>query len=97
MFVCERFPLIAPKPIEFPAVVREEVTLADGIEEDEALHTYKPQARIWLIAKRHASKSSIKVLDKEENLCFAYSHILLKGCPILRCSGRRMRMELLSR
>lgn len=38
-FLLERFPLIAPKPIEVPAVVMEEMLLADGFRGMRTLNT----------------------------------------------------------
>lgn len=40
----ERFPSFPPKPIGFPIVVMEEITLADGSKGTRAPHTHEPRA-----------------------------------------------------
>lgn len=70
MFLRERFPAIAPKPIKFPAIIMEEVMLANGSRGTKHSNTYKPRAWIWLNSKQATNKSLAKVIDKEERFCF---------------------------
>lgn len=79
----ERFSVIFPKPMELPAAIIEEATLVECSQKTKITGTHKPWAWRWLHAKPSDSKSLVKVLDEEKNLCFMCDSYIPQGIFIL--------------
>lgn len=71
MFFLERFPSIAPKLMESPTLVIEEMILVDASRGIRPCNTYKTQAWRWVNIKQPAKRSLVKMTYKKEGvLCF---------------------------
>lgn len=82
--ILERFQLIITCPQISPG---EGSDTGRRLEEDECLAHVQAQAWRWLNAKPPASKSIIKLVDKEESFCFRLILILLEWCPSYTVRG----------